>query len=69
MNGSSGGSPRSLLDQLRGLAFTVLFIAVLLYISVRLIEAVLPVLLGLAAGAVVLGGLWLLWQRHRHQDW
>ena len=60
------GSPRSLLDRLLGVAVTICVIAVLLTISVHLVESVATELL---VGVLVLGGIggavWLV-QRRRN---
>ncbi len=60
--------PRSLLDQLFGLCFSLLLAAIAVYVAVQLIEAVWPVLL-LIAGVVALlaGGAALL--RRRDRGW
>jgi hypothetical protein len=57
--------PSHWLDKALSFAFTVLAVAVLLYIAARLIEAVLPVLIGV--GSVVLLGCvgWSLYQFRR----
>jgi len=60
--------PPSRPDRLRGLAFTILAIALMLYIAARLIVAVLPVLVGM--GVVVLLGFagWSFY-RFRQSRW
>ncbi|MGH9089837.1 MAG: hypothetical protein ACRDZR_00410 [Acidimicrobiales bacterium] len=50
---------------LSGAAVTVLSAAVALYVAVRLVEAVWPVLV--AATALVVGG-YVTWVVHRHRD-
>ncbi len=49
-------------DKALGLALTVLAMAVILYIAARLIEAVLPVLLGVGLVALLGFGGWSIYQ-------
>ena len=55
-------SPSRWTDRLLGVAFAVLAVAVMLYLAVHLIEAVLPVLIGMAV--VVFVGL-LCWSAYQ----
>jgi hypothetical protein len=60
--------PRSLLDQLVGLCFTLLLAAVAVHVAVRLIEAVWPaLLLILTTGLLLAAGVTLL--RRRDRGW
>jgi hypothetical protein len=58
----------SLLERLVGGCFSLLAAAVALYVAVRLIEAVWPVLVGIGVGVAVVAGLVAVmrWQR---QGW
>jgi hypothetical protein len=60
--------PRSLLDRLLGLCFTLLLMAIAIHVSVRLIEAVWPVLIGIGVGVVAVAGLVTV-LRWRRQGW
>ena len=55
-------SPSGLLDRLLSLAFSVLAVAVMLYVAARLIVAVLPVLIDAGAVALVLFMGWSSFQ-------
>lgn len=55
-------SPSGLFDRLLGLAFSVLAVAVMLYVAARLIVAVLPVLIGIGTVALVLFMGWSAFQ-------
>jgi hypothetical protein len=59
--------PRSLLDNLFGLCFTLLLAAIAIHVAVRLIEAVWPALLILGVGVLLVGGAALL--RRRDRGW
>ncbi len=48
-----------------GAAFTLLFAGAAIYIAMRLIEAVLPVLIGVGIVGVLIYVVWLV---HRHRD-
>jgi hypothetical protein len=49
-------------DRLLGIAFTILVVAVMLYVAARLVVAVLPVLIGMGVIAVVLFLGWSAFQ-------
>jgi NADH:ubiquinone oxidoreductase subunit 6 (subunit J) len=55
-------SPSGLIDRLLSLAFSILAAAVMLYLAARLIVAVLPVLVGIGAVALVLFLGWSAYQ-------
>jgi hypothetical protein len=60
--------PRSLLDNLFGLCFTLLLAAIAIHVAVKLIEAVWPALLViLGVGVLLVGGPALL--RRRDRGW
>ncbi len=60
--------PPSRLDRLRGLAFTILVIALMLYIAARLIVAVLPVLIVMGVVALLGFAGWSFY-RFRQSRW
>lgn len=55
-------SPSGWLDRLFGLAFSILAVAVMLYVAARLIVAVLPVLVGIGVVGFVLFLGWSAYQ-------
>lgn len=60
--------PRSLLDQLVGLCFTLLLAAIAIHVAVQLIEAVWPALLViLGVGLLLVAGMEML--RRRDRGW
>lgn len=61
---------RGLADSLLGLAFTILVIAVLLYVSVHLIESILPVLLIiLGLGGSISMIIWIFRRSRQNRYW
>lgn len=62
-----------MLDRLIGICFTLLAVAVAIYVAVRLIESIAAALVGIVAvvgGLVVLGFIAsLLWRRNRMNRW
>ncbi|KJF16630.1 hypothetical protein [Acidithrix ferrooxidans] len=62
-----------MLDRLIGICFTLLAVAVAIYVAVRLIESIAAALVGIVAvvgGLVVLGFITsLLWRRNRINRW
>jgi xanthine/uracil permease len=58
-------SPSHWLDKVLGLAFTILVVALMLYIAVKLIVSVLPVLIGLGIAAAVVYTAWLIYHFRR----
>jgi len=62
-----------MLDRLIGICFTLLAVAVAIYVAVRLIESIAAALVGIVAvvgGLVVLGLIAsLLWRRNRMNRW
>lgn len=63
-----GSGPRSLLDDLFGLCFSLLVAAIAVHVAVKLIEAVWPVLLViLGVGLLLTGGVALA--RRRDRGW
>jgi CDP-diglyceride synthetase len=63
-----GSNPRSWLDSLFGLCFTLLLAAIAVHVAVKLIEAVWPaLLLILGVGALLVAAVALL--RRRDRGW
>jgi uncharacterized membrane protein len=60
--------PPPLLERLFGVAVAVFVGALLIYIAVRLIEAVLPALVLMVLAGLLIGGV-LLWFRSRQGGW